>query len=208
MNVVLVIVNVPSLKRAPPKVLFPSMMLNPDMLTTVPSAMLNTSVVLLPLTVTSPAPGPSITSGPAISDSTKVAPSVIVCGVAKTVGSKVIVSSASSTLARLTAWRRLEVAGGRAGAVDGRVDDQGGLSLEGADVGCGVEREAALVSGDTAGGRALADGSAGRQERHGLGRPTVVAERGQAQVGEAGQDDVAVTAARDPARAAGADQVV
>ena len=70
MNVVLVIVNSPSLNRPPPKMPFPSMMLRPDMLTTVSAAMLNTWLVLLPLIVTIPAPGPSIASGPAVSEST------------------------------------------------------------------------------------------------------------------------------------------
>ena len=45
-------------------------------------------------------------------------------------------------------------------------------------------------------GRAGADGRAAGQEGHGLGRAAVVAQRGQAQVGEAGQDDVAVAAVR------------
>ncbi len=101
-NVVLVIVNVPSLNRPPPYVPFPSMMLRPDMLTTVSTAMLNTSVVLLPLTVTSPAPGPSIMSGPVVSESTRVAPSVIVCGVEKTDESNSI--SLPSVLVLALAW--------------------------------------------------------------------------------------------------------
>jgi len=46
---------------------------------------------LLPLTVTTLAPGPSITSGgPAVSESTRVRLRVIVCGDAKTVGSNPI----------------------------------------------------------------------------------------------------------------------
>ena len=47
----------------------------------------NTSTALLPLTVTRFAPGPLITSGPAVSDSVSVLDSVIVCGEPKTVGS-------------------------------------------------------------------------------------------------------------------------
>jgi hypothetical protein len=47
----------------------------------------NTSTALLPLTVTRLAPGPLITSGPAVSESVSVLESVIVCGVPKTVGS-------------------------------------------------------------------------------------------------------------------------
>ena len=62
----LVIVNVPSLNRPPPKMPFPSMMLRPDMLTTLSPAMLNTSVVLFPLIVT-PAAGPVIVSVPLVS---------------------------------------------------------------------------------------------------------------------------------------------
>ena len=83
------------------------------------------------------------------------------------------------------------------------------LALEGADVGIGrVEGLAALVGGDAGDGDARADGRAAGEQGHGLGRPAVVAQRGQAQAGEAGQDDVAVDPVDQPARAAGADQVV
>ena len=102
-----------------------------------------------------PAAGPVIVSSPPASlSSSWPAVRVIVCGAAKTVGSKVIVAAPSMTLARLTAWRRLRIARRRAGPVAGRVDDQG-IGLEGADVGPGrVEREAALVGGEAGDGRA------------------------------------------------------
>ena len=65
--------------------------------------------------------------------------------------------------------------------------------LEGADVGWASRADqAALVGGDAADGGARADGRAAGQQGHGLGRPAVVAQRGQAQAVEAGQDDVAV----------------
>ena len=61
---------------------------------------------------------------------------VIVCGVAKTVGSKVIVSAPVSDVGQVDRLRGgSSVPGGRADAVGGRVDDQrDGLGLEGADV--------------------------------------------------------------------------
>ena len=65
---------------------------------------------------------------------------------------------------------------------------------------------AALVPGDSADGRALPDGEAAGQEGHGLGGSAVVAP-GEARSG-ANADDVAIGAARNAARAAGADQVV
>ena len=64
------------------------------------------------------------------------------------------------------------------------------------------------VGVDVQGVAAGVDGGAAGEQGHGLGGPAVVGQRGQSQVGEAGQDDVAVGAACDPARAAGADQVV
>ena len=82
------------------------------------------------------------------------------------------------------------------------------LALEGADIGWRVERLATLVGRDAADGRAGADGRAAGKQCDGLGRPAVIAQRGQAQVGEAGQDDIAAESAGDPARAAGADQVI
>ena len=66
--------------------------------------------------------------------------------------------------------------------------------------------EAALVGGDAGDrGRRRADGRAVGLERDGLGRPAVVAERGQAGVGDVEQ---VVVGRGQPARAAGADQVV
>ena len=68
-----------------------------------------------------------------------------------------------------------------------------------ADVGIGrIERLAALIGGDRSGGARVvgnhtrADGRAAGEQGHGLGRAAVVAQRGQAQAGEAGQNDVAV----------------
>ncbi len=98
---------------------------------------------------------------------------------------------------------------------EGQRDQCGTLGLEGADVGIGcVERIAALVGGDRSGGARVvgdhtrADGRAAGEQGHGLGRAAVVAQRAQAQVGEAGQDDIAVDPIDQPPRAAGADQVV
>jgi len=62
-------------------------MVTPVRLAVTPLATENTSTALLPLTVTTLAPRPSITSGPADSESTSVLLRVIVCGDAKTVGS-------------------------------------------------------------------------------------------------------------------------
>src|SRR5271166_4925365 len=94
LNAALVIVNTPSLNRPPPKTLFPSMMLRPDMLTAVSAAMLNTWVALLPLTDSRFAPGQSIAREPEAFSIARVPPvRVIVRGVVpKTAGEKVIVS--------------------------------------------------------------------------------------------------------------------
>ena len=70
-----------------------------------------------------------------------------------------------------------------------------------------TRRDAALVGGgDAAGAGAGVDGRAAGQQGHGLGRPAVVAQRGEQRVGRA--DDVAGDVVAEPARAAGADQVV
>ena len=50
----------------------------------------NARKALLTLTVARSAPGPTMTSSPAVSDSSRALLSVIVCGVAKTVGSNPI----------------------------------------------------------------------------------------------------------------------
>ena len=77
--------------------------------------------------------------------------------------------------------------GGLRGAAGGGSEREA-LALEGADVGIGrVERLAALVGGDRSGGARVvgdhtrADGRAAGEQGHGLGRPAVVAQRGQAQ---------------------------
>jgi len=67
-----------------------------------PLASENTSTALLPLTVTRLAPGPSITSGPAVSESTRVLLRVIVRGDPKTFGSNSI--SLPAVLLLASAW--------------------------------------------------------------------------------------------------------
>ncbi len=82
------------------------------------------------------------------------------------------------------------------------------MKLEGADVDWAIQREATLIGGDAADGDAVADGRAAGEQGHGLGRSAVVAQRSQSQAAQAGQDDVAVLPVGEPARAAGADQVM
>ncbi len=65
----------------------PFEMVTPVMLAVTPVPTENTSTVLLPLTVRRLAPGPSITSGPAVSDSVSVLESLMVCAEPKTIGS-------------------------------------------------------------------------------------------------------------------------
>ena len=116
-----------------------------------PGSTWNTRLALLPLTVT-PAAGPVIVSVPVVSLSSSWAPvSVIVCALAKTVGSKVIVSVAAQGIGQVDRLAQVELARGRDQAVGGRVDHQrASLGLEGADVDRAVEREAALVGRDAA----------------------------------------------------------
>ena len=67
-------------------------MVSPEIDAVTPLSTWNTRLALPPLTVT-PAAGPVIVVGPVVSLSSSWLPvRVIVCGVAKTVGSKVIVS--------------------------------------------------------------------------------------------------------------------
>ena len=92
-----------------------------------------------PLTVT-PAVGPVIVSVPLVSLSSSWPPRQgDRLALAKTVGSKVIVSAPPSASARLTAWRRLRSPEGEAVRVDRGIDHQPGLNLEGADVGSRAE---------------------------------------------------------------------
>ena len=65
-------------------------MVRPVRIAVTPVEIESTSTALLPLTVTRLAPGPLITSGPAVSERVSVLESLIVCGVPKTVGSKSI----------------------------------------------------------------------------------------------------------------------
>ena len=79
-------------------------MVRPEMVAVVPLTTWNTRTALLPLIVTTLAPGPWITSGPTGSLSSSVLVRVIVCGVAslKTVGSNLITLPAGLVLA--LAW--------------------------------------------------------------------------------------------------------
>ena len=165
-----------------------------------------TRPALLPLTDSRFAPGPVIVTVP-LSSSSWLPSSVIVWGVAKTVGSNVIASVPPSSVSQVDGLAQTQVAGWRAGAVDGGVDHQG-VGLEGADVGPGRgEREAPLVGGGGAVGCALADRRAAREQGHGRRRPAVVAQRGQQRVA-ADQVVAAQIAARDVAVAiAGDDRV-
>ena len=88
-------ISVPPLKMPPPSpLLFPLVMVTPEMVTVFPLLMLKTRLLLLPLTVKRLAPGPVIVRFLLISSSPLV--SVIVC----TPGSTVIVSlSAASAIA-------------------------------------------------------------------------------------------------------------
>ncbi len=82
-------------------------MVNPESEAVTPLSIWKTRLWPPPLMVR-PAAGPVIVCAPPVSFSSSwPRVSVIVCGVAKAVGSKVIISAAPRTLARLTAWRRL-----------------------------------------------------------------------------------------------------
>ena len=66
--------------------------------------------------------------------------------------------------------------------------------------------QAALVDARRAGGGPRADRGAAGLQGHGLREPAVIRQRAQHRVGDA--DEVAVGPTGDPARAAGADQVI
>ena len=68
----------------------PPEIVTPDSVTTAPPATSSTWTALPPLIVSRFAPGPLITSGPEGSASSSVLDSVIVCGVPKTLGSKLM----------------------------------------------------------------------------------------------------------------------
>ena len=125
------------------------------------------------------------------------------------VGSKVIVVAAPITSARLTACRRSRSPGSEPVPSLVVLTDQG-IGLEGTDVGLGrVEREAALVGGEAGDGNALADGGAAGAEGHGLGRPAIVAQRGEQRIDGAGGGAHLVAGGGEPAGAVPvADQVV
>jgi hypothetical protein len=77
----LVSVVAPLLYRPPPEPeVEPPLIVRPESAAVTPLPTSNTLTVPPPLTVTSPASVSSIISGPAVSESTRVAPSVIVCG--------------------------------------------------------------------------------------------------------------------------------
>src|SRR6516225_7165768 len=84
----------------------PLVMVSPEIIALTLASILNTRLALLPLTVT-PAAGPVIVSLPLVLLSSSWAPlRMIVRGVAKTVGSKVIWMSLGAAFAMLIAWRR------------------------------------------------------------------------------------------------------
>ena len=122
-------------------------------------------------------PLPGSTSGPAVS--------VMVWAVAKAVESKVIEAAADRMSARSIAPRRSSSPeGAPAPSVATPTTSGSGRGLEGADVHRRVEREPALIGRHPADRGALADGGAAGKQGHGLRRPAVVAQRGQAQAGE------------------------
>ena len=142
----------------------------------------NTRLGPPPLTVT-PAAGPVIVCVPLVLVSSSWVPvRVIVCGVAKTVGSKVI-GGAGERSARLTAWGRVRVPGGAA--------DVGGVlttseaawiwkaPMSTVLVAAGRPRWSVVMARPVTVVAARADGRAAGQQGHGLGRPAVVAQRCQ-----------------------------
>ena len=78
------------LSMPPPKRAEPFEIVRPVIVAVTPPETENTPTALLPLTVSRFAPGPLITSGPAVSERVSVLESVMVCGVPKTVGSNSI----------------------------------------------------------------------------------------------------------------------
>ena len=212
MNVVLVIVNVPSLNRPPPKVPFPSMMLRPDMLTTLSLGDIEhlARVVAADRHKSSAGTVDHLRPGRVRRAPGWPSVSVMVCGGAEHGRVESDRRGLAQDVGQVDSLAEAQVARGRASAVDRGVDHQhrsgsGRRRCRGASR-AGSPRWSVVTPRDGIVPAPMA-GLPGEQG-HGLGRPAVVAERGQAQVGEAGQDDVAVDAAGDPARAAGADQVV
>ncbi len=82
--------TVPEFATPPPSVSEPPLIVRPESDAVTPGSTWNTPTAPPPLIVTSPAPGPSITSAPAVSERISVPVSVIVFAVAKTVGSNSI----------------------------------------------------------------------------------------------------------------------
>ncbi len=100
-------VRAPEFCRPPPVVVLPPVIVSPERDALTPASTWNTRLSPPPLTVTPPA-GPMIVSSPDVSVSSSCLPvRVIVCGVAKTVGSKVMVLATPSVLARMMARGRL-----------------------------------------------------------------------------------------------------
>ncbi len=103
----LVSVSVPKSCSPPPLPALPPVIVSPVKAALTPASTWNTRLRPPPLTVTPPA-GPVIVSSPLGSLSSSWWPlRVIVCGVAKTVGSKVMVLATPSVLARMMARGRL-----------------------------------------------------------------------------------------------------
>ena len=89
LSVLLVIVSVPRSTTAPPMVDIPLMRLNPESAAVTPAFTLNRLTLLPPLRVT-PAAGPVMVVDPAASLSVNTLPRLMVCGMAKTIESKVM----------------------------------------------------------------------------------------------------------------------
>ena len=184
-------------------------MVRPESAAVTPLSTRKTRLIPPPLIVT-PAAGAAIVSVPPPLLSSSWPPvSVIVRGLAKTLGSKLIDWAPVKTLARLTAWRRpRSPAGNSVPSLVVLTTSAGWVwkaPMSGLGESSGKPRWSVVMPLD---GDARADGGAAGEQGDGLRRPAVVAQRGQAQVGEAGQDDVAVDPIDQTPRAAGADQVV
>ncbi len=110
----LVSVAVPALYTPPPiPVVEPRLIVRPERDAVTFGSIWSTRSISFPSMVTSPASGPSIVIiPPVLLRSSRPEVRVIVCGVEKTAGAKVIVRAPAMTSARLTAPRRSSTPGG------------------------------------------------------------------------------------------------
>ena len=172
--------TVPWLSSPPPSpAVTPPVIVRPERLAEVPLSTWKTRLAPPPLTASLPRPGPRIVIGPvALLSSSGPAVRVMTDGLGEGRLVEGDGGAAVEDVGEVDGLAEAELARGRAEAVDGGVDDQrSGLRLEGADVGRVVQREAALVGGHPGHGGAGVDGRAAGLQRHGLGRPAVVAQR-------------------------------